>query len=108
MDAVDFFKAVVQADFHSLIEKNLDEFHEFVSRKEREGATRAVIRFMMETDENDGIPRPFYLWATYPMVASGSSELAIFPPDFSNPATYLDIPDELRDEEFFEIAIGRA
>lgn len=108
MDVSEFMRSVTTADFSNMIkdQDELRKFIAFIDEREQRGDEYVIVRFLFEvTNEDDGVPRPFYMWATYPL-RGADGVVDIYPPDFDDPATSLHVPDELMDKEFFPIYIG--
>ena len=105
MDAAEFFKSIVNADFESLLRGKLEEFDIFLQEREDAGANYVVVRFLLELEAADGVPRPYYLWAKYPLDLDEDDSLDIFPPDFTDSKSMLEKPEEIADDPFFEIAV---
>lgn len=104
MRVEEFVRAVTVADFVKLVgPDNLLDFAQYSNAVEDKGQENIVIRLLFQIEQPDGVPLPYYLWLVYPFE---DGEVSVYPPDFDNLGTYLETPEELRDQTYFEIIVG--
>lgn len=104
MRVEEFVRAVTVADFVKLAgPDNLLDFAAYSNAVEDAGQENIVIRLLFQIEQPDGVPLPYYVWLVYPC---DGGELAVYPPDYDNLGTYLETPEELQNQEYFEIIVG--
>lgn len=110
MKIEEFMRHVMDIDFDRLVgEENEIRFAQFIKEQMEEQKEHIILRFYFEKGNPDeGVPLPYYVWAVYPMDSHSGiigGELRLFPPDYSDPMTYLNIPEEIQGESYFEVVV---
>lgn len=106
MRAEEFMRAITAADFKTLIGDDLGPFLDFLDKSAEQGQDRVIIRFMFQKDNEDQIPTPYYIWASYPVDVAEEEELVIYAPDFNDLKTLLETPEDVQGLPYFEIIVG--
>lgn len=97
----EFLLAITQADFIEIVGSNrLYEFYQYINTVEAGDQEELIIRFLLERDNPDGIPSPFYMWVVFPLDEGGEAQIHL--PDFDEPLTQLE-NEELNGKLFFAI-----
>jgi hypothetical protein len=103
MLAEEFMRAVSEADFMKLVgSEKMFEFVKYIEDLEQSGQQEIVLRALFQIENDDGVPLPYYLWLVYPLDQSDEG-MVVHSPDFEDLTTYLDVPEELRNQKWFEI-----